>query len=103
MPFSKKVCNQLDKAERYDCCEMCGFKLPLLENRGLTAAHIISENDEGKDDAANAVVLCRNCAESFDTLLKPKIYKAFKLHGLRAPKGWEFAEGRRSPKDKIEA
>lgn len=101
MPFSNKVWKQLDKAGRYKGCEMCGFQMPSLANKGLVAAHIISEKDKGKDNQDNALVLCRNCAESFDTLVKPKIYKAFKLHGLRAPKSWEHAEGRRSAEDKI--
>ena len=80
---------------------MCGFKIPLLKKRGLTASHIISKDDGGKDIIDNALVLCRNCAESFDTLLKPKIYEAFKQHELNAPpKGWQHAEGRGSPKDK---
>ena len=101
MSFSNKVWNQLDKEGRYQCCEMCGFQLPRLANRGLYAAHIISEKDKGKDHPDNALVLCPNCAQSFDTLVKPKIYKAFKLHGLKAPKSWEHAEGRRSAEDKI--
>jgi predicted restriction endonuclease len=101
MPFSKKVFKQLETAERDECCEMCGFKLPLLYSRGLIAAHIIAKQDGGKDHIDNALVLCRNCAEAFDTLLKPKIYKAFTLHGLKAPASWEFAEGRGSPDDSV--
>jgi len=103
MAFSDKVWRQLKKVGRYDCCEMCGFKMPLLANRGLEASHIVSENDGGKDHIDNAIVLCPNCAKSFDTLLKRKIYKAFKLHGkvYSAPKGWEHGEGRGSPDDKI--
>ena len=101
MPFSKRVCKQLDDAGRYECCEMCGFQLPSLSSRGLVAAHIIAEQDGGKEHMDNALVLCRNCAESFDTLLKPKIYKAFKLHDLSAPKGWKHAEGRGSPEDRL--
>ena len=101
MPFSNKVWKQLREAGRYECCEMCGFKLPRLDNKGLVGAHIISENDGGKDHPDNALVLCRNCAESFDTVLKPKIYKAFNLHDMAAPKGWERGEGRTSLEDEI--
>ncbi len=38
-------------------------------------------------------------AETLDRFLKPELYAALKRVGLKAPKGWELAEGRRAKND----
>ncbi len=100
MPFRQPVYKNLEKAGRWEeGCEMCGFRIPSLDSYGLQAAHIIAKADGGPNAAENALVLCYNCAESFDRFLKPKLHAALKLVGIAAPKGWEHAEGRRSKRD----
>jgi predicted restriction endonuclease len=100
MPFRQPVFRQLQEAKRWDDgCEMCGFRIPALENYGLQVAHIIAEADGGANEVENALVLCHNCAETLDRFLKPKLHTALKRVGLKAPKGWKFAEGRRAKND----
>jgi hypothetical protein len=101
MAFSKKVKDRLKKDGRFKCCEMCGFQMPRLENCGLQAAHIVSEKDDGADSPDNALVLCNNCADSFDRFIKPVLFKALELKGIKAPDGWKKSEGRQSKRDKI--
>jgi len=94
------VFKHLEKAKRWDYgCEMCGFRIPALDNYGLQVAHIIAEADGGPNSAENALVLCHNCAETLDRFLKPKLYAALNFVGIKAPKGWRHAEGRRSKND----
>ena len=100
MPFRQPVFKHLEKAKRWDYgCEMCGFRIPALDNSGLQVAHIIAEADGGPNSAENALVLCHNCAETLDRFLKPKLHAALNLVGIKAPKGWKHAEGRRSKND----
>jgi len=99
MPFREPVFRNLEKAGRWEGCEMCGFRIRALDNRGLQAAHIVSEADGGPNDADNALVLCYNCAEMLDRFLKPTLYKALKLVSIDPPKRWRHAEGRRSKRD----
>ena len=100
MPFREPVFKNLAKAKRWDGgCEMCGFRIPALDNYGLQVAHIIAEADGGSNVMENALVLCHNCAETLDRFLKPKLQAALKLVGVDAPKGWKHAEGRRSKND----
>jgi len=100
MPFREPVFKHLAKARRWDeGCEMCGFKIPALDNFGLQVAHIISEADGGPNSADNALVLCNNCAETLDRFLKPKLHAALKMVNIDAPKRWRHAEGRRSKHD----
>jgi predicted restriction endonuclease len=101
MAFSKKVKERLKKDGRFKCCEMCGFQMPRLENCGLQAAHIVSEKDGGPDSADNSLVLCNNCADSFDRFIKPVLFKALALMDIKAPTGWEKSEGRRARGDSI--
>jgi len=100
VPFRQPVFKHLEKAKRWDYgCEMCGFRIPALDNYGLQVAHIIAEADGGPNSAENALVLCHNCAETLDRFLKPKLYAALNFVGIKAPKGWRHAEGRRSKND----
>ena len=107
MPFSSSTKRTLKRQGRYECCELCGSKIPRLENNGLQAAHIISDSSGGLDKPENAVVLCHSCAEVFDRFLKAKIAKAFETsrseHGTPyvTPPDWITGEGRRSKGDEI--
>lgn len=83
MAFSIKVKKELERAGRFAACELCGFQAPRLANRGLLAAHIVSE------------------AETFDHFLKPFLFNALKLKGIKAPNGWATSEGRRARRDII--
>lgn len=101
MAFSPRVKRHLVKAKRFQCCEMCGFQTPRLANRGLQASHIVAEKDGGTDSPDNALVLCNNCAELFDRLIKPVLFKALDQMGIKAPRGWKTAEGRGAHKDSV--
>lgn len=75
-------------------CQICGIKLPGLNN-GLEFSHIVSKNDGGSDREINCLVLCPNCAYSFDYILKPALYNTLKeLKNGKVPKSWKDAEGR---------
>jgi hypothetical protein len=107
MAFGKSTIRQLKKDGRFDCCEFCGARIPRLENNGLQAAHVISDQFGGPDHPDNAIVLCNHCAEAFDRFLKAKIAKAFHYtNSIRqttfsAPDDWPKAEGRRASGDVI--
>jgi len=107
MPFSKKTLGTLKKLKRYECCEICATKCPRLQNGGLEAVHIISEDAGGLDTEDNALVLCAHCHQVFDRFLKGKITKAiqisnkFKKTAYKVPENWITAEGRRHKNDEI--
>ena len=78
-------------------CQICGTKLPHLNNYGLEWSHIISKNDGGNDEKTNCLVLCPNCSLAFDIILNPAIYSAVdKLNGKIVPESWKNGEGRKS-------
>jgi hypothetical protein len=107
MPFSRPTKKKLRESGRFECCELCGSKTPRLDNKGLQATHIVSENQGGPDNPDNAIILCNSCAETFDRLLKAVIAKAFMCCNsnsytkYKAPSDWYKAEGRRAKKDNI--
>ncbi len=107
MPFSARTKDKLYDLKRFECCEICGRNCPALENKGLQAAHIVSDSSGGPDCVANALTLCHSCAEVFDRFLKAKIAKAFeecnKKQGtdFKAPSDWITGEGRRSKGDAV--
>lgn len=107
MPFSTKTKKTLRKAGRFDCCELCGARSPCLENNGLQAAHVVSESSGGLDDPDNAIVLCHQCAEVFDRVMKAKIHKALMMSNQHTgttylvPADWPGAEGRRCRGDRV--
>lgn len=107
MPFSTTTKEKLYDLERYECCEMCGTQCPALENKGLQAAHIISDSSGGPDAVENAITLCPKCAEVFDRFVKAKIAKAFEhcneVNGtdFKCPPDWINGEGRRARGDKV--
>jgi hypothetical protein len=70
-----------------------------LKNGGLEFSHIISKKiDKGTDREENCLVLCKKCAYSFDYVLKPVIYNAFKTYKKETiPESWKIAEGRLNP------
>jgi hypothetical protein len=104
MAFKPKTKRKWRKADRFECCEVCGWKAPRLENKGLLAAHIISN---GPEDAANVLFLCHSCEEVFDRFLKPVIAKAFECSNQKkgtaymVPENWIRGEGRRAKGDVI--
>ena len=72
-------------------CALCGHMKPGLPSHGLTEAHIIKDRTETE----NSMFLCKNCADSFDLILKPAIYRALmNLNDGKVPDNWEDAEGR---------
>jgi len=105
--FSPKFKRALRKAGRLECCEVCGWKVPRLANKGLDASHIVSKNSGGPERVDNVIVLCPRCAVVFDRFLKPAIAKAFKLCNQNkqtkyaTPKDWATAEGMRARGDNI--
>jgi 5-methylcytosine-specific restriction endonuclease McrA len=107
MAFSKSTIKKLKQNGRFDCCEFCGACIPRLENKGLQASHVVSDQCGGPDHPDNAIVLCNHCAEAFDRFLKAKIAKAFdhanSAQGTKfsAPNDWLKAEGRRATGDVI--
>ncbi|MGO9586385.1 MAG: HNH endonuclease [Limisphaerales bacterium] len=107
MAFSKSTIKKLKRDGRFDCCEFCGARIPRLENNGLQAAHVISDQNGGPDHPDNAIVLCHQCAEAFDRFLKAKIAKAFdhanstRQTAFSVPNDWLDAEGRRATGDVI--
>jgi len=101
------VIRALDKTGRYECCEICATKCPRLENGGLEAVHIISEEVGGLDTTENALVLCAHCHQVLDRFIKGKIAMAIKTHNRSArsafsvPDNWLTGEGRRHKRDEI--
>jgi hypothetical protein len=80
-------------------CELCGRKIPTLPNNGLQWSHIISNNDDGKDEKVNNLALCPTCSLAFDTVIKPAIFKSFNHYKVgQIPGSWENGEGRLSGK-----
>lgn len=76
-------------------CELCGRKVPSLSNNGLQWSHIVSNSDGGKDEKINNLALCPTCSLTFDTVIKPTIFKSFKHYNVRqVPESWENGEGR---------
>ena len=109
MPFSPNTKDKLVELGRYECCELCGRKCPALENKGLQAAHIISDSSHGPDCVQNAITLCHSCAEVFDRFLKAKIAIAFNASNekagthFKAPDDWFTGEGRRGKGDNVDS
>lgn len=63
-------------------CEFCGHFVTILQK-----AHIIAE---GPKKVNNLLMLCPTCHLMFDIHVKPKIFKALKLAGVKnIPKSWE--------------
>lgn len=54
-------------------CEMCGHYVRIRQR-----SHIIAEE---KKSGVNLLMLCHSCHIMFDTLIKPKVYKALKKAG----------------------
>ena len=107
MPFSANTKKSLKKAGRFECCELCGARSPCLKSNGLQAAHVVSDSSGGLDHADNAIVLCYQCAEVFDRVIKAKIDKALRLSNQHhrttyaVPSDWPGAEGRRCKGDRV--
>ena len=63
-------------------CEMCGHHVGVRQK-----AHIFAE---GKKVGVNLLMICPSCHITFDTHLKPKIFKALVDAGVRGlPRSWE--------------
>lgn len=78
-------------------CQICCAKRPSRKNYGLQFSHIVSRKDGGRDTQVNCLVLCPNCSDSFDLILKPAVYEALKkLTKGKAPESWRDGEGRLS-------
>jgi hypothetical protein len=109
MAFSGRTKDRLYDLNRYICCEICGSQCPALENKGLQAAHILSDSSDGPDAVENAMTLCHRCAEVFDRFIKAKIAIAFEYCNhvkgteFKCPVDWITGEGRRAKGDNIDS
>jgi hypothetical protein len=62
-------------------CAWCGWK-----SARRHACHII---DEAPEREWNAISLCPNCHEIFESTIRPMLYKALKEHGATGlPASW---------------
>ena len=67
-----------------DTCEMCGHHVAVRQK-----AHIVAE---GKKRGNNLLMLCPSCHVTFDTHLKPKMYRALVEAGVEGlPKSWRLS------------
>jgi 5-methylcytosine-specific restriction endonuclease McrA len=101
MPASQQAKNSKWYKEKLaNGCELCGRKIPTLENNGLEFSHIISKNDNGTNQQFNCLALCPTCSIAFDTVIKPALYKAFTELNIREiPLNWKNGEGRLKEKE----
>ena len=71
-------------------CAFCGHVNPGLPKPGLVQFQIV--RNAGRAD--NYLALCRNCAASFDMVLKPAIFRALVEHNEgRVPESWKHGDG----------
>jgi len=78
MPFKNRA---LAKRVAKKPCVWCGW-----QSARRHACHII---DEGQDKDWNAISLCPNCHEVFESTIRPMLYKALKEYGATGlPVSW---------------
>jgi len=71
----------MKKASTEGTCDLCGHYV-----RNRQKAHIVAEQDKSK---TNIFMLCPSCHIMFDTVVKPRLHKALKVHGVKGmPKSW---------------
>jgi 5-methylcytosine-specific restriction endonuclease McrA len=101
MPASKQAKqSKWYREKRAIGCELCGRKIPTLENNGLEFSHIISLKDNGTNQQFNCLALCPTCSLAFDTVIKPALYRAFTgLNIQEIPLSWKNGEGRLKEKE----
>src|ERR1043166_54114 len=78
MPFRNR---NLARRVADKCCAWCGWKCARRH-----ACHII---DEAQEKEWNAIPLCPNCHETFESIIRPMLYKALKEFGATGlPQSW---------------
>jgi len=69
------------KASTEGTCDLCGYYV-----RNRQKAHIVAEQDKSN---TNIFMLCPSCHIMFDTMVKPRLYIALKVYGVKGmPVSW---------------
>ena len=87
------------KKAKEEGCQFCGAKES--DELKLQQAHIIAKAEpKSKNERENIMVLCPDCAHSFDYVIKPWVYRSLDMYyDGKVPDSWKDAEGHLGKKE----